>query len=425
MRFEGQTTARRRVAAALGLTALALAGCGEPLASGGYRGEPLFEVRGFIGRFTTIPRELLDHPKRISLFWSPSADAGWSSGRLMEQAEVSVAVEALSNFTLTLYHPPEEAALLDRDPALGVALLLVYVDVDGDGAWRPERGDVLIGGATDQVLLYAPASIPAERSLTGAAVPEGFYLVETPLLCQEPQADAPCDDALAAPLGRACDSDAACGPAGLCLDGLLEPTDAGSCLLIADGLGCTPEGGRLVTFAGLWAPACREQRDCDAFPEHTCNTAQGYCARTGGAALCEPGRAEPGRACATDGDCGEAGECLLEDLDRVYSGGYCVYDADALGCLPEQGVALCDDRCDLDLPEEELFACFEQSCDGEDDALLWFRGCQADADCREGYWCDPFTLACSAFPEVELIIATDFSIEEDVFELCEGLGDLE
>ncbi|MEO1270245.1 MAG: hypothetical protein AAFX99_19325 [Myxococcota bacterium] len=403
------------------LVGLSAASCGE-LASGQYRGEPLFEVEGFIGRFTTIPRELLDQPKRISLFWSPSGETQVPVEMLVEQPEVSVEIEALSNFTLSLYHPPQPEAMLAQEPALGVALVLVYVDVDGNGRYSAAQGDVLIGGSVDQVLFYAPEPIPAERSLTGLPIPQGFYLVETPLFCQELEDGvALCESEVSDVLGRSCNDDTGCGDAGLCI--WPEPSDdniAGSCMLLDDALECQPRGGVELPFGDLWAPACTSQSDCEAYPEHTCDGFEGACVLTPGARLCDAeSGVQPGLPCTMDTDCGPLGTCLLEDMGRLYPGGYCIYAAHRLGCIPSEGTQLCMDTCAVDLSFDGYTTCVEQSCGEGGESMFWHQSCRQDDDCRADYQCDPFSRTCNAVLEAELIIATDFALELDLFPLCD------
>jgi hypothetical protein len=153
---------------------LALVGCGDPLVTGDYLGEPLMNIEGnlLIRSVARTPETL-----NISLFWMNRAffsDAG-DPWRLSEQPVVSRGL-ALTRYQIQLYQPPPEAALrlMPNGQRAGMALLMLYNDTDGDGAWDQDD-ELLVGGASQYILLYAPEGLDAE--VLGRAIEPGYQLM--------------------------------------------------------------------------------------------------------------------------------------------------------------------------------------------------------------------------------------------------------
>jgi hypothetical protein len=145
------------------ILALALLSCGDPLVDGRYLGEPLYRVTGWV--HLELPTEALDSASdtstagalRVAVFWAP---AKGESIRLDGAVEQAVATTGLfpAKFEVTLYEPPDRALYREVDDGEGevaLALLLAYLDVDGDGRWDRDS-ERLVGGAHERLLAYTP-----------------------------------------------------------------------------------------------------------------------------------------------------------------------------------------------------------------------------------------------------------------------------
>lgn len=400
----------RRTSLIFGVCALLLS-CDGALVDGLYQGEPIHTVQGIIARFDQkVPAFAVTSPKRVSLFWSPTGQTNVPVGQLVEQSTVSVAVEALSDFRLEIFHPPATELYVSQTPAYAIALLLVYADVDNDGRFS-EASDLLLGGALDHVVVYAPQALDAESSFARLDIPAGFFTVQTPVTCVKPvdtepvcaESDVPSD------WGRRCDMEGAfCEEESICLS-FGDDNAPGICGFPQALLACVPPGARAVDE--IWMPGCVVDEDCASFSGTFCDIANG---------LCQPAEAPcagtivPGVSCARDEDCGsEAGLCLLGDpLSFVsYTNGYCVYDDAKLDCRPADGTLVIDVECDRAVDDSECF---------EVEVSRWYRACTSDDDCRgaEGYRCDPFINTCSVAAPLELVVDGGFSPEADMVPLC-------
>jgi hypothetical protein len=178
------------------LLALFLCACGDPLVEGGYRGEPIFKVRGetlFLP--SPVPGEEITH--RASAFWNVDA-AG--SIALVEQTSVTTEVFLPDVFDVIFFLPPEPQHF--QSPSLAVGILIIYADADRDGRWS-EGTDGLLAVTTRQGFTYS--------------VSTGFSIVELPTQCPE-LAGAP--ESVPPAIGaRRCDS-----PERSCGDQLCDPT---------------------------------------------------------------------------------------------------------------------------------------------------------------------------------------------------------
>jgi len=133
-------------------TSLFVCGCGV-LADGTWRGEPLAELRGNV-----VVEEGSEPPAgdlRVALFW-----AGPDGFDLHEQ-DVHTELEFPAYYTLTLYSPPPEGALMESDwsddlVALGAPML--YVDRNGDEFWD-EEDEVVLGVSIEAALVYTDGDL--------------------------------------------------------------------------------------------------------------------------------------------------------------------------------------------------------------------------------------------------------------------------
>jgi hypothetical protein len=165
--------------------AVALAACGDPLVTGEYRGEPLVELQGnlLIRSVARTPETL-----NVALFWM-NRDFYKEPWQLAEQPVVSRGL-ALSRYQLQLYQPPPAVALqeMPNGQRAGVALLMLYNDSDRDNLWSEER-ELLVGGSSQYVLLYAPEALEADA--VGVALPAGYHLMRLGDPAERCQSGAP------------------------------------------------------------------------------------------------------------------------------------------------------------------------------------------------------------------------------------------
>jgi hypothetical protein len=139
-----------------------LVACGEPLADGGYRGEPLLVVNGSV--LTNYSPEELGWPDgelRVTLDWAQWAGDG---GRTAYDAgELETFTSFPSRYRLHVYLPPPGEARYTPSWATGrriaVGTPLLYIDRDGDDQWD-YRDDPIVGGSEDVVVVYVEGDSP-------------------------------------------------------------------------------------------------------------------------------------------------------------------------------------------------------------------------------------------------------------------------
>jgi hypothetical protein len=261
---------------------LAAAGCGDPLMSGDYGGEPKLTLTGqFVGGFPGAPPN--DPSIRGALFWNPGGTAPPSSfDQLEEQWGSGLPLPFPGTIDWRVYElpGPEYLAAVPGGAAYAMGVPLVYGDTNGDLLRNPEEPVIALPEA--MALLYAPHALAAGDSPTGIAIPEGFSLVTAPLRCGRsppPPPDGDCGVALGAP----CQVDADCGGAGVCLRGPPWPIPEGLCAVPEPSLdGCRPRGGALAVdprdpARAFWVQACRAHEDCFRPPPFQCDFAFGAC----------------------------------------------------------------------------------------------------------------------------------------------------
>jgi len=414
-------TAPRRSLRAVALLGFVAAGAATPscdaIVDGGFRGRPIYSFEGQIVQFEAVGDAGLE--LRTTLLWLTElepdpATRGPRLASAVEQRSAAVEVRFPAQFRVELFAPPDARMLLPGT-GIGVALVVVYEDRDGDdrltlGASPPE----LVGGAPYEVLVYARDAASAAAAPLGESIAPGFQLVRTPLLCAGADALALCTT----PLGAPCASAADCGAQGACLtqtDGVVWP--GGACAISADGPSCalSADPGLLASADGaLWLIAgCEDEASCR--DGYRCDVARGGCvpealpdeapAPTPRDLERPPCAIALGAPCSVDADCGE-GQCLVRGYGETFRGGYCALalaDADAAACEPAQGVPVAWDV----LPDGRR--------------THWFRRCAGDGECRtgEGYACDPWWGACMPVSPVALELGPGYAPEAICYDLEE------
>lgn len=142
-----------------GLLLASLAGCGDPIAGDGYRGEPLLTLQGEV--LNAEPLGALDGQPSVAVFWSAGPDR---EGAAEQAVEVETRFPAF--YELNLYLPPPGEVIHDSgrgDGAVGTSgVVLLYVDEDADGAWSREDEPVIGAGEGTIVTWFEtpPAGVP-------------------------------------------------------------------------------------------------------------------------------------------------------------------------------------------------------------------------------------------------------------------------
>ena len=146
-----------------------LIGCGDPLASGEYPGDPLGLFGGEFSEvqlepFTPLP-ELA-----VTVVWAGQT----------EHHPVEVGVTYPWSHSITLYNPPTAGFIELREGPLAVGLVVAFLDEDGDGLLT--TGEELVGLAGGRNIFYAPYPVElpvlAELEMDEGAVFNGggFFL---------------------------------------------------------------------------------------------------------------------------------------------------------------------------------------------------------------------------------------------------------
>lgn len=380
--------------------------CGA-VVDGAYRGTPLFSFDGQLVQYEALPDQGLEF--RATLLWlpDPSTDPATQRPRLdraVEQPAVSVEVRFPSTFRVDVFAPPEERMLIPGT-GLGMALVIVFEDRDGDGrVTLSGEAPELVGGAPFEVLVYARdgAAAASAGERLGQPIVPGFQLLRLPLLCSADTGLAECET----PLGAACARDRDCGAEGVCLmetAGVTWPQ--GACALRLSTVTCLlPDdvGYYLGEVEDYAIQGCLEDRECRA--GYRCDDFAGGCVPEDGPAFPVPFSAKKslrdcevplGASCRSESDC-MGGVCLTRSNGEFFPGGYCVLTVEAAereGCEPEDGI---------DLP-------WDFRADGA--STHWFLACDSDSECRsdQGYFCDPWYGACMPRSPLALELSPDFA----------------
>ncbi len=147
--------------------AWALGGCGEPLATGEYLGEPLLVVRG----------EVISNGARLSDLAALRVAIQWVGVREQIVDDQLVAQSGFGRFDLEIYTPPSDAVLRQLPEGAGriaIGRVIMYADRDSDGRWDVDS-EPIFGGSNDQLIMYAPAEV--DHPTLGELVPQGYSVV--------------------------------------------------------------------------------------------------------------------------------------------------------------------------------------------------------------------------------------------------------
>ncbi len=168
----------------IGLLATCLLAACDPLANGGYVGEPMFTLVGTLS--TTTP----DEPGGVALMWQ---DTGGAGGPGVAVTTVPVEISFPSTFRVAVPLPPPDAARFAFDDS-PVEIAEAYVYVVGDPASpRP----IPRGLDRSHALIYATGDVVAgtlAADYLGGPVTAGYHLrkfggVATPALAQQQMID--------------------------------------------------------------------------------------------------------------------------------------------------------------------------------------------------------------------------------------------
>lgn len=378
----------------------------DPLVGSSYRGQPLFSFEGQLLNFSDVGAQGFDF--RTTLLWltDPTSDPVTGGPRLesaVEHASAAVELRFPAGFRVDVFAPPEERMLIPGT-GLGIALIAIYEDRDGNGVLSLDaKPSELVGGSQGEALVYARDAAAAAAAPFTEPITPGFQLARMPIGCEPSSPTGECLTELGAP----CTADSDCGFAARCileLDGVVWP--GGACALAGPTFTCelpdngavhfTSERGVFYFVAGCDSVAdCREGYRCDDFelaclPENA--PVPSFAPSIPRGASCD---VNVGAACIGDGECG-IGECLIRSNGNLFPGGYCtlpIFEG-VSPCEPDGGRAI-----------EWSFT------EGGGDSH-WFKGCAADADCRlaEGYLCDPWLDVCLPPIPVSLILQPEVEL---------------
>lgn len=270
---------------------LSMVSCGDPLATGEYLGEPLFSFEGIIvSILDDLPEE---NSVRVALGWAPGGTEPTHVNELVEQDSVSVQVRFPSAFEVNIFYPPLDDFLQASSQAYGLAYLVVYEDSDGDEHFDAQE---VLGGAPNQVIVYAARDLLPEQSPTRRSLPQGFHLIPVPAPCMafDNELDAP---VCTVPIGAECISDSDCN-GGTCLDELAGTNfPGGYCSLREDRQNCVPpdaiawplydelgDPGEMIESGQgheldhwWWFKRCITSQDCREDEGYICNLGWGAC----------------------------------------------------------------------------------------------------------------------------------------------------
>ena len=260
------------------LSALGLGfGCGDALVAGDYRGEPLFEFKGFIiNHLGKLPDD--GDSIRVAIAWIPNKEDPTLEEGVIDQNSISMTIRFPASLDINIFHPPSPDAYGDQaDYAWGY--VIVYEDHNNNRRFEP---DELLGGSPNRGILYAPLEVAAENSPTGGILPKGFSLLYLPFSCGEERWSA--EQECGVPIGGACSSSTDCNVAsgGICLTSVHDiEFPGGYCTMRASSGVCEPKGGYPVWFPemedGYWFKTCDHTSDCRESEGYTCSITEGLC----------------------------------------------------------------------------------------------------------------------------------------------------
>ncbi len=154
-----------------------LVGCGEPLATGDYLGEPLLSLEGNI--YLAESDGLVPSNLSVALFWTDDLTAQWlddSAAQVTEQNAVTTSTFP-ARYHLTLFEPPSPEVLReipDADGQLATAVILVYSDLNLDGRLNLSEEPV-VGGSLEYIVAFSPN--PTDSELLGGTAEAGYRVM--------------------------------------------------------------------------------------------------------------------------------------------------------------------------------------------------------------------------------------------------------
>lgn len=393
--------------------AVILSTCGDPLVSDQYRGEPLFRFSGQVVAFDGVPQA--EYNPRLSIFWSKTGRTDVAVDDLVEQPSASVKVSFPSEFEVLIFNPPEPVHMVNA--SYGLALILIYNDVDDDGWFNPNKSDeTIIGGSEERVLVYARKAFDAAQSPVHMSIPAGFSALWLPIECDldiPPESLEACSPTIGAP----CDSAADCGENGVCLREVVSTLNNGYCTFSIDDVPCVHANNTAWVSESVTLRACAVDDDCPRDGEYCLQTQSeegDLCPVCWPSTVSSPNfiscfqpssesaacMAEVGRACAADADCEYddiIGECEQIVAGRGYPGGICDFTyADHPDCTLSNAVY-------TDMKD-----------------TFYLKYCDSNSACRtdEGYVCDGLYHACIPEHPIYLRLVGDVDLESFMSPLC-------
>lgn len=173
----------------LGLALVAGLGCGE-LVDSGYRGEPRLELEGELTTRTDLPPvRNYDPTPRLAIFWLGDTRHG-----LLEEQRVTPRSDSpFATYEAVAWDTPPSPAVdgfgdLDVGAeSIGVGVVVLYSDTDGDREWDLFAEDI-VGGTYEYLLVHDPLAGETQTALRLAEPPscdEGSS-DDTPLLSGTP-----------------------------------------------------------------------------------------------------------------------------------------------------------------------------------------------------------------------------------------------
>lgn len=159
-----------------------LVACGDPLADGSYRGEPMLTLAGTISMADPEVQASLDGgaPVRLAVFWAsnPTTMATPSDTVSGVEQRVEVSQASVLRYSVTIFTPPPNTVL--KRPLLGSGTaafgqVIAYADDNGSRRWEPGL-DQLLGGIPNVVLAYTPSG--ASGAMFPTALDAGYHVLE-------------------------------------------------------------------------------------------------------------------------------------------------------------------------------------------------------------------------------------------------------
>jgi len=146
--------------------------CGDPLATGDYRGEVMIHLEGHVQLVASDedrnrPDSVINQSGilKMALFWS-------TEGVDVEIADPVMSIEHQAvmtgvfpaKYSLDIHTPPPSSVLKslpDTEGKFAMGMLLVYVDYNENGKWD-EESEWVIGGVPGKALVYTPDGIQSQ-----------------------------------------------------------------------------------------------------------------------------------------------------------------------------------------------------------------------------------------------------------------------